>query len=495
VYNFERLKCNKTFSSKWQESLRTGYSDYIKKATQTPAGKELINKLNGGKMNVVPSISPDGKLVAFWSEKNLFSIDLFVADVETGKIIKKLTSNSFSTHIDEYSSYESSVAWSPDSKKVAFIAFAKGRNRLIIQDVATGKLLQQYDMPGVPSFSNPAWSPDGKTIVITGLVNGQSDLYAFDVNEKKVTQLTNDYYSDLQPSFSPDGKWIVFSTDRNSFANNVSISGYSHNIALLNVSTGIITNLGFFAGANNFNPVFGNDNTIYFLSDRDGFRNLYSYKIDSKELAQLTNLSTGITGITLYAPAISVSATTGNLVYTYYSNNNYLVYKASVEKDFERKAVNANDINRAAAMIPPFNRSGVDIVKRGLDANPSTLADTAFKPKPYSPKFELDYLGSSGAGISTSRFGTGVAGGVNAIFSDMLGYNQLYSAIALNGEIYDVSGSFAFINQKRRVNWGASVSHIPYLSGSYGQSIERVRLRTGDSIPAIKSSTYLVRTF
>ncbi len=46
----------------------------------------------GGSLNIAPAISPDGKLLAFLSERGLFSIDLFIADAGTGKILHKLTS-------------------------------------------------------------------------------------------------------------------------------------------------------------------------------------------------------------------------------------------------------------------------------------------------------------------------------------------------------------------------------------------------------------------
>lgn len=47
------------------------------------------------------------------------------------------------------------------------------------------------------------------------------------------------------------------------------------------------------------------------------------------------------------------------------------------------------------------------------------------------------------------------------IFSDIVGNNQLFSVLFLNGEIYDFGGQVAYINQTKIIKWGASVSHIP----------------------------------
>lgn len=486
----------KTFSQQWQEAIRNAYAPYQKNTQQTPTGNHLIGKKNAGELNIVPSISPDGKYVAFWTEKNLFSLDLYIADAATGKVIERVTSTSFNSHIDQYSTYESSVAWSPDSRQLAFVAFAKGRNRLLIGNTS-GKISQEIDIPGITGFSNPAWSPDGSTIVVTGLVNGQSDLYAYNLNTKTVKQLTNDLYADFLPSYSPDGKFIAFATDRLALAHSTIVHQYWHNIALLNTETNEVTNLNFFADANNLNPVFGPDSkTIYFLSDRDGLRNLYSYNMDTRHILQRTNLFTGISGITMYAPAVSVSRT-DQITYSYYDNGDYTIYSAPATA-FLSQPVNASDVNMQAAVMPPFARQGVDLVQRNMD-NPLrlTAAQTKTTEVPYDPKFQLDYLGNTGGiGVQTGGvYGTGLAGGVNGIFSDMLGNHQLFGAVSLNGEIVDVAGQFGYINQKRRLNWGASVSHVPYLSGAQYLFLDTIRMRNGDSAQVLNYSLDLLRTF
>src|SRR5690606_4459520 len=133
---------------------------------------------------------------------------------KTGKIIRKLTSKISNSHIDEFNFIESAGAWSPDSKQFAFSVFGKGRNNLVIVDISNGKTLLDEGMGGVEQFGNLTWSPDGVNIAFSGLQNGQSDLFSYNIQTKKITQLTNDWYTDYQPSYASDGKKIVFSTDR-----------------------------------------------------------------------------------------------------------------------------------------------------------------------------------------------------------------------------------------------------------------------------------------
>src|SRR5690606_27840373 len=91
---------------------------------------------------------------------------------------------------------------------------------------------------------------------------------------------------------------------------------------------------------------------------------------------------------------------------------------------------------------------------------------------PYRPRLSLEHIGNEvGLGVSTGGpFGTqtGMAGAVNMLFGDMLGYQKAYGALALNGEIYDFGGQLAYLNQRRRVNWGVAASHVPYRSAFVG---------------------------
>lgn len=485
----------KTFSAQWQEAIRSHFAPLQGATTASPVGRRLIDNQNGGRLNIVPSISPDGKFVAYWTEKNLFSLDLFIADAATGKNIERVTKNSFNSHIDQYSSYESSVAWSPDSRQLAFVAFAKGRNQLVIVNTH-GKVERQVDIPGVDGFANPTWSPDGTTIVVSGIVEGQSDLFAYNIQTKSVRRLTNDIYSDLQPSFSPDGRTIIFATDRLSMQGNRLQHTFSHNIALLDVNTGAITQLDFFPGANNLDPEFASDNSIVFLSDRDGFRNLYRYDLSVRSVQQLTNFFTGIAGITLYAPAISISRQTGDVLYTYYTNREYTIYSTPLTA-LTATQVSSSDVSQVAATLPPASRQGMNLVQQQLQSPPALASNQlTVSEQPYRPQFQLDYIGNTGIGIQTGGgFGTGLAGGVNGLFSDILGNNQLFGALSLNGELVDVAGQAAYFNQNGRINWGASISHIPYISGQQYLLADSIQNRQGQNVKVLNSALDILRTF
>src|SRR5437773_2550349 len=112
----------------------------------------------------------------------------------------------------------SAGAWSPDSKRLAFVVFERGDNYLGIVDVETRKV-ESIKVPGIDAINNIAWSPDGHTIALSGQKTGVSDLFTYDLDSKEVPRLTNDKYADLQPTFSPDGRTIAFVSDRGAGSN------------------------------------------------------------------------------------------------------------------------------------------------------------------------------------------------------------------------------------------------------------------------------------
>lgn len=483
---------SQTLSNLWKNSMINAYRSLPIDTAVKPVGRSIINTGNSGRMNVSPAISPDGKHIAFLSEKSLFSIDLFLADAETGGNIRRLSSKLTNEDIDEYSFIESSGAFSPDSRKFAFSVFSRGKSRLMVVDVQTGKQLLLEAMGDISEFANIAWSPDGETVAFSGLKNGHSDIYLYNIATKVLTQLTNDSYSDYQPAFSRDGKRIVFSTDRVSLQSDSRSVDIPMNIAVIDVETRAISNINVFQGANNLNPQFSaDDSQVYFLSNSDGFRNMYRYTLKGGKVERLTQYFTGISGITEYSPALSLSSK-GDVLYSYFRNNGYSLYNAK-EAEFEGVEVDPYVVNFDAAMLPPPENLGVDVVNANLSNFNlfQRIGDGRISSVSYKPNFKLDYLANSGMGLAVgSRYGAGISSGIQGMFSDILGHNQIFAALSINGEIYDFGGQVAYINQKSRINWGGAISHIPYMSGFSFYDVRDV----GNGEETILD-TYIIRTF
>lgn len=481
-----------TMSTLWRTTMESAFKALNKDTTSRPIGQALITQKNAGRMNVAPVISPDGRFVAFMSEKDLFGIDLFLADGQSGEIIRKLGSRTTNKDIDEFSYLESAGDFSADSRYFAFSVFSAGKNKLMVIDVQTGKTVALHAMGDIVEFTNITFAPDGEHVAFSGLKDGHSDIYVYNLKTKELRQLTNDKYSDFQPSFSPDGKTIVFSSDRMSLESASRSVDIPMGMALVDVASGEVSTIDIFPGANNLNPHFSGDGTyIYFLSNGDGYRNMFRYSQTTGQVEQLTDYFTGISGITEYSPAMSIS-NNDDIVYSYFKGNQYSVYKANASA-FAPKVVDASTTDFTAAMLPPNIDRGVNVVNTNLQNFNvyQRIGESAIRPVPYRSKFKLDYLANSGIGMTVgTRYGAGMAGGIFGIFSDILGYNQIYSTLNINGEIQDFGGQVAYVNQRSRWNWGGSISHIPYRSGFRTYEVDN--LGRGDELVL---SDYIIRQY
>src|SRR5688572_17463108 len=480
--------------AEFTESLKTYYTPYLGDMKENFIGKKIISEENAGRLNVSPVISPDGKYMIFLSDRNLFSTDLYLADARVGKILRKINSILRDGNIDDYNFLESAGTWSPDGDEFAFIAFSKGRNVIVIKKPESGATVDEIRVPGVSAVAHPTWSPDGNEIAFSGMVEGQTDLFVYSLKSRKVRQLTNDLYSDVYPDYSPDGKYLVFSSDRKTFEQKKVHGRWNLHISRINLADNSIRDYhNIFAGADNLNPCYDAKGNVYFVSDRDGFRNLYRTNLEG-EVLQMTDLKTGISGISQYSPAISVAKDADRVAFTHYFKSSYDIYQAK-EEAFLHKKVDPSDVRYAPGTLPVILDKSHQIVMNNLETmhEDPVISPDQYVDRPYRGKFKLDYIDSGGFGVSAGGIGsrTGLAGGLNMIFSDILGNNQLFTTVALNGEIYDIGGSAQYVNQKRRLAWGFAGSHIPLRAGFYEGPI----LDTLDGFLVDRYDEYILRVF
>ncbi|NJD08959.1 MAG: peptidase S9, partial [Gemmatimonadetes bacterium] len=404
-------------SQEWITATREQYLPLlVGKQRPQDAGDPVLVDKEIGAMNLAPVVSPDGRFVAFFGRREIFTIDLYVADAQTGKIVKKLTSPGRSAHIDALSFISSSGTWSPDGRKFAFVVYSDGDQRIAILDVNSGGTDREVSVEGVGGVQNPSWSPDGKSIAFTGMAGGISDLYLLDLESGRVRQLTNDRFADLQPAWSPDGRTLAFATDRGTSTDFRNLTYGNTHIALYDVAGGSVQLLDIFPAGKHINPQYSPDGrSLYFIADPDGFSNVYRLSLADRQLFKVTDIATGISGITNLSPAMSVAARTGRMVFSVFENSGNNVYGIDAART-TGAAVNAALASAfaPAALLPPGSAPGTGMVAEYL-ADVSTglpEAGTTFPTRPYKSGLGLEYIGppSIGVGVGTGPYSGGGAG-------------------------------------------------------------------------------------
>lgn len=458
-----------SLSKDWIAATRRAYLPLLDGRTRPrDAGDRVVQATRkAGDMNLAPTVSPDGKLVAFYARRGLFEIELFVADALTGRVIKKLAGPTSNSHFDAITFISSSGAWSPTSDKFAFIAQVEGNHEIAILDVATENIERRLRVPGVGAISNIAWSPDGRTIAFSGQSGGLSDLYLIDLAAGSVRQLTNDRYADIQPTWSPDGRTIAFATDRGAQTDFSTMTFSPLQLATIDVATGRISVFSPFARGKHINPQYSPDGrSLFFISDQDGFSDIYRLQLASGAVSRVTRLSTGVSGITDISPALSVAPATGRMLFSVFEDQGYAIFGLDSARTHGEPVVLGAAV-ASAAVLPPGDTPGRATVTQYLhDPLTGLAAGTDFVMLPYRSSFSLDAIGQPSLGVSAGGpFGTGVAGGVSFLFGDQLSDRQIGVAVQANGQLQDIGGQVIYQNLKHRWNYFGSLQHIPYITG------------------------------
>ena len=279
-----------------------------------------------GSIDVSPSLSPDGTLVVVFSQRDVFSIDLYLADAANGKVIKTLTRTAIDPHLDSLEFIYGSGAWSRDGKYFAFSTLRMGKPRIIVLAMPGGEETQEIPIPELGEIFTLTWSPDGRRIAFSAIAGGITDLYEVDLQTRRLDRLTNDNFADLQPAWSPDGEELVFVTER--FGDNLeSLSFGEYRLAVLDLSTKAVRPLPSFSTGKQTNPQWSRDGAhVLFVSDRNGVSNIYSLSLKDGATRQLTNLDTGVSGIAALSPAISSAAQSDRLMFSVFDGGSYGLY-------------------------------------------------------------------------------------------------------------------------------------------------------------------------
>jgi hypothetical protein len=199
-----------------------------------------------------PVISPDGRYLALNRQDPHFHEEIVIVDAETFEEVSSVRrmpsdhhiswspdseqlyftqaelSNGYNVYQDIYSynlKDESisritkdirakDVDVSPDGNHLVFVRVEAGRQNIALLSFKRGIIEDITDMSG-PALSSPRWSTDGSHVLFSKHNDsGKTSIEILNVDTGKIETLTDDDSYNIHPAWSPDGKFIIFSSDR-----------------------------------------------------------------------------------------------------------------------------------------------------------------------------------------------------------------------------------------------------------------------------------------
>jgi Tol biopolymer transport system component len=506
-------------SADWRDAVQTTFLPQLGEhyRARRVAQATLTRKGSRGRIFLAPALTPDGREMAFFGDQGGFFIDLFLADAETGRVKRRLVKSTLNKNYESLRFINSAGTFSPDGRYFALAAKRRDRDDLVILDVKRGGREERRIKVNLNGLQTPSWSPDGRQLVFTGFDGGLSDLYIVNRDGTGLRRLTNDKYADLHPAWSPDGKTIAFVTDRGSDTDFEHLRFGNLRVALFHLDAGTIELLGHMEEGKNINPVWAPDGqSLAFVSDRTGISDIYLYDLTDGNIYQLTDLYTGVQGITPLSPVMTWARQADRLAFVYYEDGQYSVYSienprslrrnpfrgpavravtslvaarptgrdttgratpgvgtadparttAPLDRSSETRSVyRAPSGFRPSASPQPAESAGVSApvsVRQLLDSATLALPDTTeFTLRPYHVRFTPDYVARPTVGYQRDNFGRGFFGGTAVALSDILGNHTIVLSGSVNGRISEAQFLGVFVNQAHRFNWATGFSQEP----------------------------------
>ena len=278
-------------------------------ASATPVRRLSMRRLTAAPgLETSPAWSPDGRSVAYVSDQ-AGSRDIWIQAVADG------AASADPVRLTEDEAEDTQPAWSPDGRRIAFVS-SRGRGRTLDQSVEFG-----YSLGGgiwvIPAAggaaervlddaSHPTWSPDGERLAFDAGLDGPRRIWVADADGSGPLRISRDASGaavHTDPAWSPDGRWIAFQHLGGS-SSNVTAS----DIALVPVAGGttvFVTR----DEARDFAPAWMGDRTLLFASDRNGSIALWSVEVDGNGEAVGDPVPVTAGTVSDVEPAVSVDGT------------------------------------------------------------------------------------------------------------------------------------------------------------------------------------------
>jgi Tol biopolymer transport system component len=327
-------KSTEELGKEWIQELKRLYWPEIGRRVDPKQTATAITKHTESRdhFNLRPRISPDGKRIAFFSDRYDYT-KILISD-RKGKVLQTISQNGYGGYFESFHPFRSGMCWSPDGKRLAFVTKSGGFDQIRIVDVDGRKLVKTIST-NLSSIIGPDWSRSGSFITFAGIDSGMSNIYLYSFKTDRVKRLTGSVHFNSDPRFSPDDSLIIYTRqDTSTQVDEAPETAWGTTPSALAVvrpfADTLVERVLSATPWNEKQPCFSPDGKqVLFVSDRNGIDNLYLAPIDSiADAAPVTNFYGGCSNP-------DWSANSSDAVFTLFQNlgwNVWLMEKPAAKK-------------------------------------------------------------------------------------------------------------------------------------------------------------------
>ncbi len=464
-------------------------------------------------MNASPSISPDGSMVGYISDRD-GSRSVYLMELAGDREVRQLFEGERNVEFEELHLLSPRISWSPDSRSVAMAVKSRGSDVIMMVNVESGEK-RRIELP-LEAIYSVAWSHGGAQLAFQGIIGDMSDIYTYDIKSGVLENRTGDIYSDFDPVWSTDDRSLYFLSDR--AANGVQQdSGLQFRVWEYDFQQIDLYQLDLASGAlgrvtsdeaREKSPFSGPDQSYFFISNRNGIDNIYHATGVDSTPRPLTNSITGIeqlsatpdgskmvfsawngTGYDLFLLRSPMDETLGldSLEMTTYARRVLPVEEGSAGRDLVEV-----DEGAAQTALLGYGEVTIDLEEAVVASDRGDVVDTDvflpsgelpsgalspegdFLSRDYKVKLSTDIIQATG-GYSSFY---GPQGVIQALFSDELGDHRILVATDLQLDLNnsDFYLTYDYLANRTDYRVGLFQEAVLFRVGSFGD-ITRFRER------------------
>jgi len=478
--------------SRWRYQLKRDYFPVINTHSipEEAYDKRSFSDKDGSYFNLAPRFSPDGSRYVYFSDQGA-RYSIWVAGSWGLSPAKKVITGESTPAMEEFYYFRSNLSWFPDNRRIAFASKTALGDRINILDVDTGTILQKIEIPQLSAIHEVDVSPDGTKIAMAAQSGMQADLFIYDIASGFVTRLTDDSYMEMQPRFSPDGRMLAYSAERQTIGE---ADGYfaamTTDIYTIEIDSRSQLQRTF-DDAKCSKPFWDKSGKrIIYLSDQGGVSNLQVLDLESGRRAAVAPTLCGIY-------SADISSDEENMVLSVYFKGawniylgdnplpelqyqDYLAAQPVTDRPDLLESVNLGLLDnygkRPRVLIPREHRARNADIRRPFfgelyypeemykpaeinyewDQKPDSIGTRIPTIKAYKPKFHLDSLWG---GLAYSS-AVGAVGNLELGLSDLMGNHGIGINLGIAGKLENSNILLTYLYLKHRADYGVGLYNL-----------------------------------